>query len=250
MFLLKLSDRADEDLWGCWIFVLSSLALAWMCPGTVSTNSNTAGLLGEIHLPSLGMPKRLWRCNSLILRREQCSSYCYGKSMWLSWRTASEDSFLRSHRAQAPNICRQHNQINEEKKKKKTVPEHIRQSYLTRRSTASQNNSVFTAQVGIWQRRWWKSESEDDEWCCSSLESSSALLLNLWLLGSPTCWNWSRAGHQCGDDDVNRLNSVKLQTSRPAQYLVMFLCDLIGTQTPIYQAIMEKTKLFLLKKYW
>lgn len=117
MFLLKLSDRADEDLWGCWIFVLSSLALAWMCPGTVSTNSNTAGLLGEIHLPSLGMPKRLWRCNSLILRREQCSSYCYGKSMWLSWRTASEDSFLRSHRAQAPNICRQHNQINEEKKK-------------------------------------------------------------------------------------------------------------------------------------
>lgn len=151
----------------------------------------------------------------------------------------------RRHQIYADSITR-----STKKKKKKTVPEHIRQSYLTRRSTASQNNSVFTAQVGIWQRRWWKSESEDDEWCCSSLESSSALLLNLWLLGSPTCWNWSRAGHQCGDDDVNRLNSVKLQTSRPAQYLVMFLCDLIGTQTPIYQAIMEKTKLFLLKKYW
>lgn len=64
-------------------------ASPWMRPGTVSTNSNTAGPLREIHLPSLGMPKWLWRCNSLILGSEQCSSYCYGKSMWLSWRAAS-----------------------------------------------------------------------------------------------------------------------------------------------------------------
>lgn len=71
------------------MFVFLSAASPWMCPGTVSTNSNTAGLLGEIHLASLGMPKWLWRCNSLILGGEHCSSYCYGKSMWLSWRAAS-----------------------------------------------------------------------------------------------------------------------------------------------------------------
>lgn len=94
MFLLKLSDRAKEDLWAGEISEYTPApppppALTWMCLGTVSTNSNTAGLLWEIHLPSLGMPKWLWRCNSLILGSEQCSLYCYGKSMWLSWRAAS-----------------------------------------------------------------------------------------------------------------------------------------------------------------
>lgn len=77
------------------MFVFLSAATPWMCPGTVSTNSNTAGLLREIHLASLGMPKWLWRRNSLILSGEPCSSYCYGKSMWLSWRAASTN-FSRS----------------------------------------------------------------------------------------------------------------------------------------------------------
>lgn len=88
MFLLKLSDRPKEDLWDCGMFVFFPPASAWMCPGTLGTNSSTAGLLRELHLPSLGMPKWLWRCNSLVLGTEQCSSYCYGKSMWLSWRVA------------------------------------------------------------------------------------------------------------------------------------------------------------------
>lgn len=87
-----------------------SLASPWMCPGTVSTNSNTAGLLWEIHLPSLGMPKWLWRCNSLILGSEQCSSYCYGKSMWLSWRAAST-GFCWGVMEQSFNLCRRHHQI-------------------------------------------------------------------------------------------------------------------------------------------
>lgn len=110
MFLLKLSDRPKEDLWVCEIFVFFSSASPWMCPGTVSTNSNTAGLLREIHLPSLGMPKWLWRCNSLILSSEQCSSYCYGKSMWLSWRTASM-GFCWGAMEHGSNLCRRHHQI-------------------------------------------------------------------------------------------------------------------------------------------
>ncbi len=116
MFLLKLSDRPKEDLWVCGIFVFFSSASPWMCPGTVSTNSNTAGLLREIHLPSLGMPKWLWRCNSLILGSEQCSSYCYGKSMWLSWRTARA-GFCWGAMEHSSNLCRQHHQIKEKNPK-------------------------------------------------------------------------------------------------------------------------------------
>lgn len=113
MFLLKLSDRPNEDLWVCEIFVFFLRLLQWMCHGTVSTNSNTAGLLREIHLPSLGMPKRLWRCNSLILGSEQCSSYCYGKSMWLSWR-AARAGFCWGAVEHSSNLCK-HHQIKEKK---------------------------------------------------------------------------------------------------------------------------------------
>lgn len=96
-----------------------SLALTWMCTGTVSTNSNTAGRLREIHLPSLGMPKWLWRCNSLILSSEQCSSYCYGKSMWLSWRAAST-SFSWGTVEHSFNLCKQYFHVKEKKKIKNT----------------------------------------------------------------------------------------------------------------------------------
>lgn len=89
MFLLNSSDRSKEDLWPYGIlfffFLLTSLCLY---SGTASTNSNTAALFREFHFPSLGMSKWLWRYNSLILCTEQCSSYCYGKSMWLSWSAA------------------------------------------------------------------------------------------------------------------------------------------------------------------
>lgn len=102
------------SLWDICIF---SLASPWMCPGTVSTNSNTAGLLWEIHLPSLGMPKWLWRCNSLILGSEQCSSYCYGKSMWLSWRAASM-GFCWGVMEHSVNLCSRHHQIKEKKNPK------------------------------------------------------------------------------------------------------------------------------------
>lgn len=114
MFLLKLSDRPKEDL--CEIFVFFPLASTWMHPGTVSTSSNTAGLLREIHLPSLRMPNWLWRCNSLILSSEQCSSYCYGKSMWLSWRFASL-GFSRGTVEHSSNLCRQHHHIKEQNPK-------------------------------------------------------------------------------------------------------------------------------------
>lgn len=117
MFLLKLSDTPKEDLWVCEMFVFFSTASPWMCPGTVSINSNTAGLLREIHLPSLGMPKWLWRCNSLILGSEQCSSYCYGKSMWLSWRDASTGLSWGTVENRS-NLCRQHHHIKERKSKK------------------------------------------------------------------------------------------------------------------------------------
>lgn len=96
-----------------------SLASPWMCPGTVSTNSNTAGLFGEIHLASLGMPKWLWRCNSLILGSGRCSSYCYGKSMWLSWRAASM-GFCWGATKRRSNLCRQRHRIKQKKKKPKT----------------------------------------------------------------------------------------------------------------------------------
>ena len=96
MFLLKLSDRPKEDLWVCGIFVFF-LRLRHGCALAQSAPIQTQlACLREIHLPSLGMPKWLWRCNSLILGSEQCSSYCYGKSMWLSWRAASTGLLLRS----------------------------------------------------------------------------------------------------------------------------------------------------------
>lgn len=123
MFLLKLSDRPKEDLWdgGIFVFFFPS-ASPWMCPGTVSTNSNTAGLLREIHLPSLGMPKWLWRCNSLILGSEQCSSYCYGKSMWLSWRDASA-GFSCAATEHSSNFM--HAASPDQGRKKKKIPKHI-----------------------------------------------------------------------------------------------------------------------------
>lgn len=118
MFLLKWSDRPKEDLWVCEIFVFFfPSVLPRMCPGTVSTNSNTAGLCRDIHLPSLGMPKWLWRCNSLILSSEQCSSYCYGKSMWLSWMAASM-GFCWEAKEHSSNLCRRHHQIKEKKNPK------------------------------------------------------------------------------------------------------------------------------------
>lgn len=93
-----------------WSICVLSSASTRMCPGTVSTNSNTAGLLRDIHLPSLGLPKWLWRCNSLIPSSELCSSYCYGKSMWLSWSSASV-GFCRGVMEHGPNLCRRYNQI-------------------------------------------------------------------------------------------------------------------------------------------
>lgn len=99
------------------IICIFSSASPWMCPGTVSTNSNTAGLCRDIHLPSLGMPKWLWRCNSLILSSEQCSSYCYGKSMWLSWMAASM-GFCWEAKEHSSNLCRRHHQIKGKKNPK------------------------------------------------------------------------------------------------------------------------------------
>ena len=109
------------NLWNICSFSSASL---WMCPGTVSANSNTAGLLWDIHLPSLRMPKWLWRCNSLILSSEQCSSYCYGKSMWLSWRSASM-GFCWGAMVHNPNLCRQYNQIKGGEKKSQNTSHNI-----------------------------------------------------------------------------------------------------------------------------
>lgn len=124
-FFTKIIWQTKGRFMSPWNVCVLSPALPWMCPGTVSTNSNTAGLLREIHLTSLGMPKWLWRCNSLILGGEQCSSYCYGKSMWLSWRAASA-GFSRGAAEHGSNLYRRRRHVKDggKKKPKNNTPPH------------------------------------------------------------------------------------------------------------------------------
>lgn len=177
------------------MFVFLSAASPWMCPGTVSTNSNTAGLLRELHLASLGMPKWLWRCNSLILGGEHCSSYCYGKSMWLSWRAASTDFSLSLSEEEAvsgggASICTTSH--TKEKKKEKTL-NFGSYSHLITWPGALNRKWTLAVQVRLcWRQR-----------CCEWVIQNSgviSLLSDKWVMGTNlyTCIqlaNWHHKTH-------------------------------------------------------